>query len=216
MGRSYRYVTPRTMQEAFRRTEVWRSTAAELEGPFPRTEAAREALARFKYGQSGGALVLALASRGWILVRRNKIFAIIRTCQVALMAFVVATVFWRENKDTIDDGNYFMGVLFYSLLYQLLGGVAEMHLLCDRLPVFFKQRQMRFFPGWAFAVPTFLLRVPFCLLESTLWTMLVYWIVGFDPSVRCWDLKPWQLLRVSGRCSPYINDRACHFPASPL
>ena len=65
------------------------------------------------------------------------------------MAFVLATMFWRGDKNTVDDGNFFMGVLFYSLLYQLLEGTAEMHLLCDRLPVFFKQRQMRFYPGEA-------------------------------------------------------------------
>ena len=32
-------------------------------------------------------------------------FAIIRTAQVALMAFVVSTVFWREDKNTVQDGN---------------------------------------------------------------------------------------------------------------
>lgn len=80
-----------------------------------------------------------------------------------------------------------MGVLFYSLLYQLLGGIAELHLHCERLPVFFKQRHMRFYPGWAFALPTFLLRVPYSFVEATMWTHLVYWLVGFDPSVR-WEL----------------------------
>jgi hypothetical protein len=39
----------------------------------------------------------------------------------------------QEDKNTVDDGNLFMGVLFYSLLYQLLGGISEMHLLVARL-----------------------------------------------------------------------------------
>lgn len=77
-----------------------------------------------------------------------------------------------------------MGVIFYSLLYQLLGGVAEMHLLVERLPVFFKQRNMRFYPGWCFALPNFVLRLPYSLLEATLWWVLVYWIVGFSPDIR--------------------------------
>jgi hypothetical protein len=77
-----------------------------------------------------------------------------------------------------------LGCIFYSLLYQLLGGVSEMHLLCDRLPVFYKQRAFLFYPGWAFALPTFFLRVPYCFLESTLWAVLVYFAVGLDPSVR--------------------------------
>lgn len=127
--------------------------------------------------------------RTLILQQRNKIFSIIRTSQVLLMAFVVSTMFWRvsandwarferlhkprpvgcrpcilvgspsrgwrpgspqthpgrcaappslcvavqEDKNTVDDGNLFMGVLFYSVLYQLLGGISEMHLLVARL-----------------------------------------------------------------------------------
>lgn len=40
-------------------------------------------------------------------------------------------------------GNLFLGCLFYSQLYMLLGGLAEQHVLVDRLQVFFKQRDMR-------------------------------------------------------------------------
>jgi hypothetical protein len=29
----------------------------------------------------------------------------------------------------------------------LIGGTVEMHLLTERLPVFWKQREMRFYPG---------------------------------------------------------------------
>lgn len=39
--------------------------------------------------------------------------------------------------------------------------------------VFHRQRSMRFYPGWAFAVPTFVLRVPWSLLEATIWSLLV-------------------------------------------
>lgn len=34
----------------------------------------------------------------------------------------------------MEDGNLFFGVLFYSILYMLLGAVSEMHLLVARLP----------------------------------------------------------------------------------
>ena len=34
-----------------------------------------------------------------------------------------------------------------SVLYMLLGAISEQHLLVDRLGVFFKQRDMRFYPG---------------------------------------------------------------------
>ena len=37
--------------------------------------------------------------------------------------------------------------------------------------------------GSCFAIPSFIMRVPWSFLEATIWTMLVYWLVGFSPSV---------------------------------
>lgn len=60
----------------------------------------------------------------------------------------------------------------------------EMQLLTERLPVFWKQREMRFYPGWCFAVPAFVFRLPYALLDATLWSLITYWAVGFDSSSR--------------------------------
>jgi hypothetical protein len=43
--------------------------------------------------------------------------------------------------------------------------------------------------GWCFAVPTFVLRVPWSFLESTLWTMLV----------RAGQSHPLLLLQLNGQ-----------------
>ncbi|EFN59720.1 hypothetical protein CHLNCDRAFT_133292 [Chlorella variabilis] len=64
------------------------------------------------------------------------------------------------------------------------GGTVEMHLITQRLPVFWKQREMRFYPGWCFAVPAFVFRLPYALLDATLWSLITYWAVGFDNSWR--------------------------------
>ena len=34
---------------------------------------------------------------------------------------------------------------------------------------------------WAFALPVTLLRLPYSLVESALWSAMLYWIIGFDP-----------------------------------
>lgn len=118
-GKPFRFITPASMQSEFQETEPWRRMMAELAQPYPRTEESRAALAWSKYGQPPFELLRALARRTWLLQKRTKIFAIIRTFQVGLMAFLTATVFWREDKNNVDDGQFFMGVLFYSLLYQV-------------------------------------------------------------------------------------------------
>lgn len=40
---------------------------------------------------------------------------------------------------------------------------------------------MQFFPAWAFAGPTSLLRMPYSLLDAIIWAGVVYWLVGLAP-----------------------------------
>ncbi|KAL4419611.1 hypothetical protein ABPG77_001665 [Micractinium sp. CCAP 211/92] len=183
-GKPWRFLSAAMIEAEYKRSPQWAALQSVLDAPFDRATADPRALATKKYGQPRGELLRANFKRTVLLQARNKVFTIIRTAQVLLMAFVVATLFWREDKNTVEDGNLFFGVLFYSILYMLLGAISEMHLLVARLPVFWKQRHMRFYPGWCFAIPTFVTRIPYSFLEATIWTMLVYWIVGFSPNVR--------------------------------
>ncbi|KAK2077910.1 hypothetical protein QBZ16_003778 [Prototheca wickerhamii] len=194
-GRPFRYTTMQMFLEAYRRQPYWQSMADELAAPWTsETEsfAAHGALQIEPYAQRRSELLRANFWRWLTLMIRTKIFVIFRTVQVCLMAFLLSTVFWQAPKDSVEDANLYYGVMFYSLLYQLLGAISEMHLLVDRLAVMLRQRDARFYPGWAFAVPVVVLRLPFCLLEAVLWSVLVYWIVGFATSVRFLQFT-WQL-----------------------
>jgi hypothetical protein len=48
------------------------------------------------------------------------------------------------------------------------------------------QRDNLFYPSWAFALPTLILQTPQALLESVLWSSIVYWVAGLAPEAgRC-------------------------------
>lgn len=56
----------------------------------------------------------------------------------------------------------------------------------QRLPIFFKQREDQFYPGWAFNLPAIITRLPYTLVEVLIWTALTYYIVGLAPDAgRC-------------------------------
>lgn len=52
-----------------------------------------------------------------------------------------------------------------------------------KLPVFYKQRDLLFFPAWAYAIPTWILKVPISCIEVAVWVLLTYFVIGFDPDV---------------------------------
>ena len=59
---------------------------------------------------------------------------------------------------------------------------SEMSMMVESLPIFYTQRDNLFYSAWAFALPTTLLRIPYSLLESFLWSIIVYWSVGLAPT----------------------------------
>ncbi len=74
--------------------------------------------------------------------------------------------------------------------------------------MFFRQRDVNFYPGWCFAIPTFLLRVPWSFLEATIWTNLVRW-----PRLKCatshyalWHCTQPFYCRLHAGCRPEQRD----------
>lgn len=51
----------------------------------------------------------------------------------------------------------------------------------DRLAVFYKQRVLGLHPAWAYTLPTTFLRIFYSATEAGIWSIIVYWTVGFAP-----------------------------------
>ena len=110
---------------------------------------------------------------------------IFKLCQLLLVAFIGMTLFFRTkmHKNTLDDGNI-QGALFFSLITVMFNGMAELSMTIAKLPVFYKQRDLLFFPPWAYAIPTWILKIPITFLEVGVWVFITYYVMGFDPNVE--------------------------------
>lgn len=92
------------------------------------------------------------------------------------------TVFLRTEMgiDIVHANNY-LGALFYSFMVLLFDGVPELSLTIARLPIFYKQRDLHFYPAWAYTIPTIILKIPVSLLQALIWTSLTYYAIGYSP-----------------------------------
>jgi hypothetical protein len=113
----------------------------------------------------------------------NDIFWNHFSLQIVIVAFIGSTVFLRTemHHKTSSDANLYLGALFFSLITNMFNGFAELSMTIFRLPVFFKQRDLLFYPAWAFTIPTFLLRIPMSLVEAGIWVVMTYYTIGFAP-----------------------------------
>ncbi|GAB4822452.1 hypothetical protein N2152v2_009498 [Parachlorella kessleri] len=180
----YRFIPAHEIAGAFYATKPGAAIIEELNEPAPTISTGQPQLATHKYGQSRMALLRANLRRQLTLTQRNTAFAVIRIFQCILMGVATGTLFLNTSKETLQDAQLFMAVGFFSVLYQLVGAFPASAILIDRLPVYYKQRDAHFYPGWAFALPEIILQLPLIFAESWIWTLLVYFLVGFSTSVR--------------------------------
>jgi hypothetical protein len=99
------------------------------------------------------------------------------------MSVIASTLFWRTkmHRDSVDDGGIYAGALFYSVMTIMFNGLAEVYMTIARLPVFYKQRDLLFYPAWAYALPAWILRIPISFVEVAVWVPITYYLIGFDP-----------------------------------
>lgn len=102
-----------------------------------------------------------------------------------IMAIVLATAYeqTQNTHDSMEDGIVHLGALYSGIYAMLFSGYFEMPMIIDKLPVFYKQRDLRFYPSWAFSVTAAIIQIPVSLLEVTFYILTTYYMMGFNPSV---------------------------------
>eukprot|EP00250_Pteridium_aquilinum_P022352 c25359_g2_i1 orf=76-4449(+) len=182
----YRYIPVNEFAEAFKSFHVGQQLAQDLRAPYDKSKSHPAALATQKYGLPQRELLKACFAREWLLMKRNAFVYIFCTVQVSLLAIITMTLFFRTrlHQRKESDGNLYLGALFFGLVTCMFNGLPESNFTMSRLPVFYKHRDMFLYPAWVYALPTWLLTIPITILQTFLWTILTYYVVGFSPEAE--------------------------------
>lgn len=103
--------------------------------------------------------------------------------KIIIVAIIESTVFLRTRMHTRneDDGFNYIGALLFGLIVNMFNGFAEMSICIARLPVFYKHRDLLFYPAWIYTLPNALLRIPISIMESIVWVVMTYYVIGYAP-----------------------------------
>ncbi|RYR75920.1 hypothetical protein Ahy_A01g000522 isoform C [Arachis hypogaea] len=180
----YSYVTVEQFIEKFKHSSFGKKLGEEISKPFDKSQSHKNALAFRKYSLTKWELFRACIMRELLLMKRNSFVYIFKSTQLVIVASIGMTVFIRTRM-SVDalHGNYFMGSLFYSLIILLVDGIPELSMTVSRLSVFYKQKELYFYPAWAYSIPSAVLKIPLSLLESFIWTALTYYVIGYSPEI---------------------------------
>ncbi|KAI3697943.1 hypothetical protein L6452_31049 [Arctium lappa] len=182
-GKPYSYVSVSQFAEKFKQFHVGLQLKNALVVPYNKAKSQKASLGFKKYLVPKKELFKASFDKEWLLIKRTVVVYIAKTLQISFVAIIGATMFLRTRMHSRneEDGALYVGALLFALITNMFNGFPELPLTIERLPVLYKQRDLLFHPTWAFTIPTILLRVPISLVESTVWTILTYYVIGFTP-----------------------------------
>ncbi|KAK8288789.1 hypothetical protein V6Z12_D07G147700 [Gossypium hirsutum] len=176
------YVSTDKFIAAFKEFHAGQRLNEELYAPFKIAEDHKNALSFNIYSFEKWELFKACLTREWLLTKRNSFLYMFRSAQLVSLSLIVVTLFIRTQMK-IDEfhARKYMACLFFGLLRILTSGVPELALTSSRLGIFYKQRDLYFYPAWAYSIPSAILRIPFSFLDTFIWTSLIYFGVGYSP-----------------------------------
>ncbi|PIN06857.1 Pleiotropic drug resistance proteins (PDR1-15), ABC superfamily [Handroanthus impetiginosus] len=180
----YRFVPVREFAEAFQSYFLGQKVGDELAVPFDKTKSHPAALTTKKFGVGKKELLKACTDRELLLMKRNSFVYIFKLFQLIVLALISMSLFFRTKMHRRDeeDGAVYAGALFFAIIVTMFNGFSELAMTIYKLPVFYKQRDMYFFPPWAYALPSWVLKIPITFYEIAIWTFSTYYVMGLDPN----------------------------------
>ncbi|KAI9109270.1 hypothetical protein K1719_019893 [Acacia pycnantha] len=181
----YNYVSADEFSQIFKTSYWGRSLNDELSKPCDKSQSQKNALSFSKYSLGKWKLFKACMRREILLMKRNSFIYVFKTAQLTITAIITMTVFIRTQLNVdIKSANFLLGSLYYTLVRLMTNGVAELILTLTRLPVVYKQKEFYLYPAWAYCLPASILKIPFSVIDSIVWTSVTYYVIGYSPEVE--------------------------------
>ncbi|KAL9258785.1 Pleiotropic drug resistance protein 1-like protein [Drosera capensis] len=181
----YSFVTVKEFGEAFQSFHIGHRLFEELKIPYDKSKSHPAALTTRKYYVRKMELFKTCFSRECLLMKRNAFVHIFKLFQLTISAVMAMTIFLRTrmHKDSLNGGTLYMAALFYNAFRMVFIEISEVSFVVLKLPTFYKQRDLLFFPTWAYALSDWILKLPLTFLATAIWVFMTYYVIGFDPDV---------------------------------
>lgn len=181
----YSYVPVSEFANKFKAHHIGQRISERLSEPIHKTQSHIDALSFSIYSLPKKELFKACMARELLLMKRNSIIYIFKLTQLTITGIITMSFFMRTRPSfDVQQANFYMASLFYAITFLMINGLPEMAFTIARLSGFYKQRDLHFYPAWAYAIPASILKIPISLIESLVWTSLTYYVTGYSPEAK--------------------------------
>lgn len=184
------------IKDAFWETDNGKGIMMQLEEhPFDRAAGNPHSLARDEYARSGILLSWFAFKRQLLLIKRDRAYYIARSVQAIVMGLIISSFFASvappaaptgDDAESLEayreaifaQGRKVLSLCVLSIIYLSMSSMPVVGFVFNTKSVFYKHRDNKFFPSWAYAGALLISQVPSSTAESILFSLTVYWISG--------------------------------------
>ena len=123
-----------------------------------------------------------LLSRTWKQLTRDSNVVYVRTFAALFIAVLVGTIYFQLPDDSSSDGNRLNSILFLMCVFSLFCLPSISKFIEDRL-VFTRENASGFYSTFPYCVASFLCELPILLVTVVVYSLISYWMVGFQPGL---------------------------------
>ncbi|KAG6525841.1 hypothetical protein ZIOFF_015812 [Zingiber officinale] len=180
---TYQYISIQNFSECFISSSFGQQLQEELQKPYSIEEGDQLIKLNKMYIVPKWEIFKACFSREKLLMKRNFLFHIFKAIQIVMLAFITMTIFLRSTMkhQTVMDGYHYLGAIFGGVLMVKFNGMTELQIIIRRLPIYYKQREVLFLPGWAFLLPITILSLPASFVEADAIQSWLVWANWLSP-----------------------------------
>ncbi len=108
---------------------------------------------------------------------RDATFVKARIIQILVVGAIAGSLFSNIDTENVTTMN---GFLYNTVLFAALGFFALLPILYAQKAIFYKMKDELFFPTWTYTLSQTLSLIPLQIVETILYTTIVYWSAGLS------------------------------------
>ncbi|WIA42005.1 hypothetical protein OEZ86_009302 [Tetradesmus obliquus] len=170
----------------------------QLSEPFDPLMSHPAALEKRRYALSPLQAIAVCTRRQAKLVLRDKVLLKGRMLQIIAVSLMVGSLFFRLSHG-VSDARSFYGAAFMVILFMSMGSMPQIGMVMAQKGVSLKHRDSLLYPGYAHGAAMALSQLPVSVVEATLFSCIIYFMVGFHMKVNYFFIF-WVVVVASNLC----------------
>ncbi|CAM9251648.1 unnamed protein product, partial [Laminaria digitata] len=142
-----------------------------------------DAVHRHRYPKSWWYHMKLCLQKKHMLLMRDTAYIKSQIMSALVMGLIVGSIFYDLD---LDDANAKFGLIFFSLFFLAMSGMAQIPAAISNRGVFYKQSMAGFYPTSCEVVSDTLVNTGLTVFQSVIFAPVIYFMVGFSPSGNGW------------------------------